>query len=465
VRTARLAAPPLGLALGHLRGLGLAPGSRVLALSDDPATLEAALTRERLATTSIADVEGTDLPAESFDAAVIAGALERREWDRWTLQEVHRLLKPDAVLVLVVPALASPAALLDFSFLAASAPKLAARLARRLGLPPTRAPRFRVRRYRSAALRGTLAQLGFLELASARAKGGPASGHLAIVARRSSSLYGDPPRRPWPEPRAFQERFERDYASFLATRDRWAADHRELLAESPQEVRDTAELGGNVLVLAPHPDDELLGCGGTLARIARSGGRVTILHATDGSEAASLQDCTAAVRRTVRLEEAKEVARAMGFDPPVLWRESNASFVESPGLVDRLAQLIEDLDPQGILLPFVTDIHPDHRVLCRLLARALDARPSRAWIWSYSGWSLVPPNRFCDVTDSFDAVEDAFRLYRTAMKVEDYVHMAEDRCYYNACKLIGRPRLAEAFHRVPASIYAGLVATGERDRG
>jgi len=51
------------------------------------------------------------------------------------------------------------------------------------------------------------------------------------------------------------------------------------------------------------------------------------------------------------------------------------------------------------------------------------------------------------------------------MKVEDYIHIAQDRNYYNACILTGRPGYAEAFRATGAAAYPELAATMEGDRG
>ena len=137
------------------------------------------------------------------------------------------------------------------------------------------------------------------------------------------------------------------------------------------------------------------------------------------------------------IEEARAVGRALGFTAVETWGESNAAFHERDDLVAKLARTLADLEPALIFTPFVTDVHPDHRRLTRLLARALRslARPSSAEVLCYEVWGFVPANRFCVVTGQQEAIERALALYVTAMKVEDYIHLAQDRNYWNACAL------------------------------
>ena len=52
--------------------------------------------------------------------------------------------------------------------------------------------------------------------------------------------------------------------------------------------------------------------------------------------------------------------------------------------------------------------------------------------------------------------------YATAMKVDDFIALCERRNYYHACRLLGRPGYAEAFHAVPARAYPALVAEAVR---
>lgn len=219
-----------------------------------------------------------------------------------------------------------------------------------------------------------------------------------------------------------------------------------------------------MLVLCPHPDDELIGCGGTLAALIAQGAHVTIVHATDGSEAASLWHAPPEVRRTVRLEEARRVGERMGFASLVFWKEDNARFAEREDRVRELAAMLARLRPAFILTPFVTDIHPDHRVLTRMLARAIEADPvavADSVVLSYPVWSSVPANLTCDIGAWVGLQEQALLLYATAMKVDDYVHFCQDRNYHDAVAVTGRPGFVESFHATPAGAFPALAATVE----
>lgn len=471
--------PPTRVAalLARFDTLGLPARTRVLVCGADAAALGAALRARGFEPISAADPMRLDMAPGSVGAAIASGFLERLEWDRWALQEIHRALGDGAPLVLEAENLMRLGSPADLAFLAGRVAKQAGiTLRRALRQPPAPPRRFRGRRYRPAALQDMLESLGFeIERAWAdqrsvaldSSRGGMAAAaapHEAgvttwtIVARKRGALYGDPPARPWPAPAAHARRFAATHRDFLAARDSWLAAHPEWAPRSLERFASEAYRGRTVLVLAPHPDDELLGCGGTTIRLAAAGARVIVLHATDGSEAASLLHAPDDVRRTVRVQEARDVADALGLEA-VFWGESNAAFRERPELVTKLAALLRERQPSLVFTPFVTDVHPDHRVLSRLLVAALADAPGPERILAYQVWCLLPPNCVCDVTREMPAMSEAFRLYETAMKVEDYIHIAQDRNLATARERLGASGYAEAFYSIPAREAPALFST------
>ncbi|MEZ5446132.1 MAG: PIG-L deacetylase family protein [Gammaproteobacteria bacterium] len=117
---------------------------------------------------------------------------------------------------------------------------------------------------------------------------------------------------------------------------------------------------GRTIVLAPHPDDETLGCGGTLLRLKEEGcaslcwvlmTRMAVEAGYDG----------AAIRR--RETEIAQVGRLFGFERTIQLPFSAAMLDIAPTheLVRALAAVFDDLQPETLLLPFPSDAHSDHR--------------------------------------------------------------------------------------------------------
>jgi LmbE family N-acetylglucosaminyl deacetylase len=450
-----------------------------LLLGRAPAEIQAELSRlaERVASAPNLDhlPDGTPI----FDLVVAIDALENQRWDRWTLQRIHGLLRPGGWLLLAVPNLLDLWSLRGWRFLAGRSFREArlragARFGRSIATP-----RFSGRRYRPAGLRALLSDLGF-ECVIWRGVGGrlhralsamapgvetaTAAAHV-VAARRAPSLWSDPDR-PYPDPAAHLERFESDHAPLIRMRNRWAERHAGLAGPPAQPFDPSRYRGKPALVLAPHPDDEVIGCGGTLLRMVAAGARVALLHATDGSDSAALQDAEEGVRTTVRLQEADRVGRALGAHEIVTWKADNRRFLPEPRWIEALTALLVRIAPAAIFVPFPLDVHPDHWTLTRILADALPRSGldlGAVEVLSYEVWSLVPANLASEVTPLMPTIERLLLLYVTALMVDDYVHLGAARLHYNARRYLGAPGYAEAFLATNASRYLHIVREQERD--
>jgi LmbE family N-acetylglucosaminyl deacetylase len=289
-----------------------------------------------------------------------------------------------------------------------------------------------------------------------------------VVARTGASLFGLDEGSPYPDVKEHRRRFEHANRAFFEIRDRWVTRYPAFAPRTAQALDIDSYAGANILVLAPHPDDEIIGCGGTLLKFIRAGARVIVVHATDGAASAALQDAPTETRGTIRLQEARTVAESIGFSETLFWKERNGAFECTEPCIKELRKTIESVRPTLVFTPFVTDVHDEHLVLNRVLARALE---NLSWdcssmrVLSYEVWSLTPASTYCDVTDVMKRVEELLLLYKTAMKVDDFVHFCGHRNYYHAYTLTGGPGFVEAFHMVSAASFGALIRTAETSDG
>jgi len=177
------------------------------------------------------------------------------------------------------------------------------------------------------------------------------------------------------------------------------------------------------LVLAPHPDDEVLGCGGTMARIVAEGGAVEVAIVTRGRPP-RFDDAQAAQVRA----EAERAHRQLGV--------TQTHFLDLPAAeLDRMAQadlnhaiasVVARAEPDTLFIPFVGDLHIDHRLVFEAALVAARPRGSRypRRILAYetvseTNWSapgLAPafhPNVFIDITDHLEAKLAAFACFES----------------------------------------------------
>lgn len=187
---------------------------------------------------------------------------------------------------------------------------------------------------------------------------------------------------------------------------------------------------GRTLVIAPHPDDEVLGAGGTIARLSDSGCQVTIAVVTTGKPPAYSAESIAAVRaEAARAHAHLGVHQTLWLDQPA----AQLSEVPHSTLNAAIRQLVVDVEPDTLILPFVGDIHRDHQL--SFLSGLVAARPHQAryptTILAYetmseTNWNapyLSPPfvpTMFMNITTTLDRKLEAMRMFGSQLR--DFPH-------------------------------------------
>jgi LmbE family N-acetylglucosaminyl deacetylase len=149
------------------------------------------------------------------------------------------------------------------------------------------------------------------------------------------------------------------------------------------------------LVFAPHPDDETLGCGGTIAKKLRRGASVHVVFMTDGCRSHD-GHMTPAELGALRRSEAVEACRELGLGAEALSFfeiEDGTLAAHAEAAEVRVRELLDRHQPEEVFVPFYADAQPDHVATTHIVKRAL-ARGSRAvrvleypvWFWHRWPW-------------------------------------------------------------------------------
>lgn len=151
---------------------------------------------------------------------------------------------------------------------------------------------------------------------------------------------------------------------------------------------------GPVVVFAPHPDDETLGCGGLISRCIDSGLSVHVVFVTDGGashpRSATWPRARLAARREAEAGEALERLGA-GAAPRTFLRLRDAA-MPAPGsdawriAVAAVSDVLAAHQPALVVLPWRRDPHGDHRATWSLAQTALAAVPERPAVIEYAIW-------------------------------------------------------------------------------
>ena len=203
-----------------------------------------------------------------------------------------------------------------------------------------------------------------------------------------------------------------------------------------------------LVVIAPHPDDETLGCGGTIARFAASGTEVSVLVVA--GHLPPLYD-DAAFETTHR--EALAAFKIMGVAQSAFLRIPATMVRDVPvaELNGKINGFIREIGPDMVLLPF-PDRHIDHRIIfdaCIVACRPVHATAPKAVLayetlsethWNVPGIEPVfAPEFFVDTTDYMAKKNTALACYASQINnapsrsVEACTALAKFRGSQNGC--------------------------------
>jgi LmbE family N-acetylglucosaminyl deacetylase len=152
----------------------------------------------------------------------------------------------------------------------------------------------------------------------------------------------------------------------------------------------TDELGeGSCLVIAPHPDDETLGCGATMARVVRAGQEVRVVVVTDGRDSHRSSTITPEELARRRRTELFDACRALGVPADgVVWLgfEDGRVSRDAPVVARQLATIVTEFTPRYVLAPSHVDEHPDHRALASIIRGLVTDGTVRCPVYEYPIW-------------------------------------------------------------------------------
>jgi N-acetylglucosamine malate deacetylase 1 len=154
-----------------------------------------------------------------------------------------------------------------------------------------------------------------------------------------------------------------------------------------------------MLVIAPHPDDETLGCGALIARKRKAGHRVGILFLTDGSASHRSEPGVAAEALVlIREAEARAAAAQLGVagDSIRFLRSRDGELprlapAERARLVAAITAAVRETGAREVFLPCCPDGSSEHDVVMGLVQEAVTALPQPPRLWEYPVWTWRQP--------------------------------------------------------------------------
>ncbi|OGW36522.1 MAG: hypothetical protein A2Y97_03510 [Nitrospirae bacterium RBG_13_39_12] len=199
----------------------------------------------------------------------------------------------------------------------------------------------------------------------------------------------------------------------------------------------SSPLGNKIIVLSPHPDDEILGCGGTIRLLINSKKNIKVIFLTSGDKADSSNPASYMRHdeehitdySKMREKEAVNSLRVLGISDYEFLRFPDRSLDRLyDSVLERLFAIIREYKPDTIYSPSTIELNPDHRTTAKL---SLEIQRTMTGHEGYEPVKLVfyevttplRPNMLIDITSVYTIKRKAIKRYKSQLKIRDYLKL------------------------------------------
>jgi len=211
--------------------------------------------------------------------------------------------------------------------------------------------------------------------------------------------------------------------------------------------------GKRVLVLAPHPDDEVFGCGGALAQLTAAGVEVRVLVLTDGVVSGAWADQPSQQAERLRREqgalrraESCAAAALLGYPAPVFMGLQDGALLQCDNLAQALAPYVSEFKPQLLLAPSVWEMHRDHRAVAQAALDLLRGANLPYQLAFYEVGVPLPPNYLVDISPAQSLKTQAMLCFPSQLAEQAYAEQIEGLNRFRSYTLGPAVTHAEAYY-------------------
>ncbi len=191
-----------------------------------------------------------------------------------------------------------------------------------------------------------------------------------------------------------------------------------------------------ILVISPHPDDEAIGCGGTLLNHYNDGDFIRIIFLTSG-EMGKIDKKTERQVAIIREKEAKNATKILGAKKIEFWHYPDGNLKMDKSIILRLKRSIEEMQPDILYVTSDKESHPDHHEAAKIVKESLLKTKIKPEVLMFEVWTTI---------QKFNIVNDISKVIKIKTKAI--------RAYKSQCKLIKYDEAAIALDRYRGEMHS-----------
>lgn len=211
----------------------------------------------------------------------------------------------------------------------------------------------------------------------------------------------------------------------------------------------------NILVIAPHPDDDVIGCGGSIILHTKKGDTVSIIYLTSGESGDA--KIPKSDLMTIRETEATDAAKSLGVSDTMFLHKQDGWVTLTPSVLQQMTEIIRSKKPNIVYIPHKHDGHRDHwasydicvETIYRAGAHAFQEYSGTPWtvatILAYEVWTpLSTYSLAVDISDVMEQKIEALKKHSSQLKNVAYDDAVRGLNRYRGA-LSGKGTYAECF--------------------
>ena len=227
------------------------------------------------------------------------------------------------------------------------------------------------------------------------------------------------------------------------------------LSSSPEQL--SVSDFHRVLILSPHPDDDVIGAGGTIAKCVRENVQVKVVYLTSGNK----RNLDESPPSSIRGIEAMEGLKVLGCKDFQFLNYYDKELILKSNAWRDILEILEEYRPDAIFTPSFLDKHVDHYATSLILARALEKSDLKATCYCYEIWMPAIVNSYIDISSVVDMKVEAINKHVSQIQSYNYSDKIISLNRYRSLYNVNGSTHCEAFWQCSAKEFIKIKKLSE----